>query len=493
MSSVGQTSRGITGRTVRGAVLMLASRFLGTGIAIGATAVLARYVTPEEFGLVAMVMAILAITRVLEEFGLGDAMIQQEVINNDQISSLFWINGVVGFLLTCGFASASPLIADFYGRDDLLLISVGLSPLFMLAGLGAQHRAVMRRAFRFRPLAIAQTSSLGVGAIGGIVAAVQGLGVWAIVIQNLLAAMTLLVGSWIGSGWRPAMVFSFAKVRPMLGYGLNLGASQFLNALTRSLDNILIGRFVGPAAAGAYNRAFQLMMLPGSQLNQPLSSVVVPALSRLQKNPVEYRTLYRGAIEIISSLALPLAVFSGVAAPALVGTLLGPAWNESIPLLRALSPAGLMVSLNIMTGWVYLSLGRTDRQLRWRLVGVSGAIIGMCIGLNWGALGVALGLSMSRVLLRLPAIIYCFHGTFLRLADVTSVIWRSALASLVAGVVTYFADPVEMASVLRLLVQVVIFTGTWLVSMVVVPGGLNRLAAIRMLLANLRNKDVVHG
>ncbi|MCH2162478.1 MAG: oligosaccharide flippase family protein, partial [Phycisphaerales bacterium] len=172
MSPAGDPSPGITGRTVRGAAMMLASRFLGTGIAIGATAVLARYVTPEEFGLVAMVMAILAITRVLEEFGLGDAMIQQEVISNDQISSLFWINGVVGFLLTCGFAVASPLIADFYGRDDLLMISVGLSPLFLLAGLGAQHRAVMRRAFRFRPLAIAQTSSLAVGAIGGIVAAV---------------------------------------------------------------------------------------------------------------------------------------------------------------------------------------------------------------------------------------------------------------------------------------------------------------------------------
>ena len=98
------------------------------------------------------------------------------------------------------------------------------------------------------------------------------------------------------------------------------------------------------------------------------------------------------------------------------------------------------------------------------------------------------------MVLRLPAIIYCFHGTFLRLADVTSVIWRSALASLIAGLVTYFADPEGMASVLRLLLQVLIFSATWLVSMVVVPGGLNRLFAIRILLANLRNKEeLVHG
>jgi O-antigen/teichoic acid export membrane protein len=277
----------------------------------------------------------------------------------------------------------------------------------------------------------------------------------------------------------------------MLGYGLNLGASQLLNALTRNLDEILIGRFVGPAAVGAYGRAFQLMTLPSTQLNQPLTSAVVPALSRLQSDPDAYRRLYRSSVEIIASLAFPLAVFTGVAAPAMVLAVLGPAWSESIPLLRALSPAGLMVSLNVATGWVYLSLGRTDRQLRWRIVGSSAAVLGMVCGLPWGALGVALGLSTARVVMRIPAVMYCFHGTALSIRDIESAAWRAIVSSAIAGTGVWLLDPESLTPVVRLAVQAASFVMIWLLVMSVLPGGLGRLAAAVALVRSLRGKGAV--
>lgn len=485
-----EISGDLSGRTARGAAIMLVARGLGTVLSIAATAVIARFVTPEEFGVVAMVIAILGIARVLEEFGLGDAAVQAERITEGEVTSLAIVNMVAGVGLAAGFMACSPLVADFYERPDLVPICLALAPLFIFAGIGSQPRAMMRRSFRFRPLAIAQTVSIVCAAVTGMVAAIKGLGAWAIVLQHLAGSAALAVATLIASGWRPRRPAPLSSIRPMLGYGVNLGVSQFLNALTRNVDDIIIGRWVGPAALGAYGRAFQLMTLPSTQLNQPLTSAVVPALSRLQRDPEHYRWLYRSSVEVIASLAFPLAVFTGIAAPAMVGTLLGPDWSESVPLLRALTPAGLMVSLNVATGWVYLSLGRTDRQLRWRLVGSAAAITGMVGGLPWGALGVAIGLSTSRVVMRLPAVVYCFRGTPLRLSDVGEVIWRPVLASLAAGVVAWWLDPTTLADGFRLLVQLAVFAVTWLACMLVIPGGVGRVREGVRLVRGLRRGEI---
>ena len=486
----GEKSNDLAGRTARGGAVMLLARGFGTAISVAAMAVIARFVSPEEFGVAAMVIAILGIARVLEEFGLGDAAIQAERITEGQVTSLAIVNVVAGVGLAVGFMACSPLVADFYDRPELIPICLALAPLFIFAGIGSQPRAMLRRSFRFRPLAIAQTVSLVCAAVTGMVAAITGLGVWAIVLQHLAGSAALAVATLIASGWRPRRPAPLSSIRPMLGYGVNLGVSQFLNALTRNVDDIIIGRWVGPAALGAYGRAFQLMTLPSTQLNHPLTSAVVPALSRLQRDPDRYRRLYRSSVEVIASLAFPLAVFTGIAAPAMVGTLLGPDWSESVPLLRALTPAGLMVSLNVATGWVYLSLGRTDRQLRWRLVGSLAAITGMVAGLPWGALGVAIGLSSARVVMRIPAMIYCFHGTPLRLLDVGEVIWRSVLASVAGGLAAWCFDPDMLADGFRLLSQFGIFAVTWLIGMVVIPGGIGRLQAGVGLVRGLRSGEV---
>ncbi len=486
--TVERPERELGRRAAGGAATMLVARIAGTVVSIGAMAIIARHVTPDEFGLVGMVIAILAIARVLEELGLGDAAIQRASIEPGEVTTLAIINVTAGLVLGIAFAAASPLIAGFYGRPELVPFCLALSPMFVLAALGAQPRAMMRRSFRFRPLAYAQVASLVAAGVGGVLAALAGWGPWAVVTQHLAGGVVLAAGCWIGARWRPARPAPLAAVRPMLGYGLNLGASQLLNALTRNLDEILIGRFVGPAAVGAYGRAFQLMTLPSTQLNQPLTSAVVPALSRLQSDPDAYRRLYRSSVEIIASLAFPLAVFTGVAAPAMVLAVLGPAWSESIPLLRALSPAGLMVSLNVATGWVYLSLGRTDRQLRWRIVGSSAAVLGMVCGLPWGALGVALGLSTARVVMRIPAVMYCFHGTALSIRDIESAAWRAIVSSAIAGAGVWLLDPESLAPVVRLAVQAASFVVIWLLVMSVLPGGLGRLAAAVTLVRSLRGK-----
>lgn len=477
----GHEQRSLARRATRGAALMLAARAGSTMAALAATAVLARLVAPEEYGLVAIVLSVFALARCLEEVGLGEATVQRAGISAEQVSSLFWLNALLGLVLSGAFAAASFPLAALVGRPDAAPFFAALSPLFLLSALGAQHRALLRRELRFRPLALAQSGAVVVGAALGIAAASRGAGAWALVAQQLAAASTLLAGAWIGSGWRPGAPRLAAGMRPLLRFGAEVTGSQFVTALSRNLDNILIGRFIGAATLGAYDRAFQLMMLPATHFNQPLTSAISPALSRLQHDPEAYRRLYRAATEVVASVAFPIAVFTAAAAPAIVATVLGPAWTESAPLLRALAPCGLMLSLNIGTGWVYQSLGQTGRQLRWTLFGSSIAVAAIVAGLPWGALGVAIALSCTRVALRPFGVAYCFRGTFLTPRDLLDGAWRAALAALAGGVAAWLADPASLPAPARLGVQLAMFLSAGLAAMALLPGGLGRLARARSL------------
>lgn len=481
-------------RATRGAIAMLLARGFGAVVAIGAAAILARHVTPDEYGLVAMALAAIALGRAFEEIGLGDATVQRAQVTDAQISALFWLNAAVGAALSVAFALSAPLVARFYARDDLAPIALALSPVFLFAALGAQPRAILRRHFRFRALALAQGASLALGAGAGIAAALAGLGAWALVAQSLVQAATLCAGAWIGAWtacrWTPAAPARADGLAPLVRFGLHVTATQLLTRFARNIDNILIGRFVGPVALGLYDRAFQLMSLPATQFNQPISNAVIPALSRLQHDPDAFRRLYRSGAEVVASVAFPIAVFSAAAAPAIIGTVLGPTWLDAAPLLRALAPTGLMVSLNIGTAWAYQSLGRSGRQLRWSLFGTAMTTVAIAAGLPWGALGVAIAVSIARVSLRPFAVAYCFRDTFLRPSDLFESAWRPATAALVGGAASYAVEFIlgarAPAAPIMLAAQGAVFLAVGVGALALIPGGLARITAARRTLASIR-------
>lgn len=471
------------GRVVLGgAASMLAARYAGTLAMIASTAVMARFITPEEYGLVTAATATIAIARVLEEVGLGDVIVQRKDITDEQCSTLFWLNLAFGAACTLLFAAVAPLFAAFFGRPELGGIFAALAANFLLAALGAQHRALLRRELRFRTLAIVQAGSVAAGAALGALLAIAGAGPWAIVAQNLGTAAAMLGASWFASGWRPGPPRRVEGLRSMLRFGGLVAASQLLGSLGRNVDSILIGRFVGLAPLGAYDRAFQLMLLPATQFNMPFTAAAVPVLSRLQHEPEAFRRLYLRMCGVVAATAFPIAVFTAAAAPAIVTTLLGPGWETTATLLRLLAPSGLVLALNPTIGWVYLPLGRAGRLFRWVALSTAVLIAAMVAGLPWGAAGVAIALSATHVALRIPSLIYAYSGTFLRLGDLGRVMWPPSLAAAAAGAVAFAIDPVEHAAPLRLLVQGGGFVATYAVLFRALPGGHARFAAIRTVL-----------
>jgi len=206
----------------------------------------------------------------------------------------------------------------------------------LASGLGVQHFALLQRQMRFRAIAIINVVSMAVGVVGSIVAANNGAGHWALVLLIGLPILTTTLLSWIAETWRPSRPARAAGVRSMLGFGGYLAAFGVVNHFARKADDVLIGWALGARPLGLYSRAYQLLTLPISQLNAPLTGIAAPALSRLADDPVRFRSYFRRALGGLTNLGIPLVLFCVATAESLVLLAFGDQWRDSVDLFRAL-------------------------------------------------------------------------------------------------------------------------------------------------------------
>lgn len=478
----------LRGRSVRGGAVTVAGQSAKHLMGVVALAFLARLLTPADFGLLAMVAGFTNFFVQFKDLGLSMATVQRKEITHQQVSTLFWVNVGVGLVATALTVGLAPILAWFYGEPSLTAITLALAVMFVFGGLTVQHQALLRRRMRFTALATLQVVSGAVGMVAGVVAAWLGAGYWALVVVQLTVAVADAAGVWIACGWRPGWPARGAGVRSLLTFGGNLTAANFLNYLTRNLDKILIGRVWGEVAAGLYFNAYKLLLLPLRQFNTPLTSVAIPALSRLQDKPSQYRAYYQKALQLLAMLAMPVVVFTFVCAEEVVLLILGEQWRGAAPIFRMLAPAAWVGTFNVATGWVYVSLGRTHRQLRWAVVGSTALTLGFVFGLPWGPVGVAAACSIVSCAIRLPAIAYCFYATPLEVKHLVESIWRPTLTSFAAGAALFVAGwylPGTVHVTLDVLLALVTYAVFYLIAWVVVPGGLTAVREVRTLAGDL--------
>ncbi|MGB7156881.1 MAG: lipopolysaccharide biosynthesis protein [Tepidisphaeraceae bacterium] len=424
-------------RSVRGgAVTALGqgSKFL---LNLASTALLARLLSPNDFGLVAMILVVTGFVQLFRDLGLTMATVQRQEITQEQVSALFWINALLGLTMAVLTAASAPLVAWFYGEPRLLGATAVVATSFVFSGLSVQHQALLTRQMRFGALAVNEVCSMAAGIATALITAKLGAGFWSLVYMQVAMAASSCVGAWVQCRWRPGPPKRAAEMRAMLAFGGHLTGFNLVNYLGRNVDQLLIGRVLGKYQLGLYSKAYQLLLLPLHQINGPMTRVAVPALSRLQNDPQRYVVYYRRAILLLCSASMPIVAFMFVTADQAIRLVLGPQWMDAVWLFQLLAPAAFIGTFNVATGWVYVSLGRTDRQLRMGLVVVAITLIGFAIGLQWGAAGVAASYSIVTCLVRYPTILYCFHRTFLRASDLLGAIWQPALVSLLAAAAVY--------------------------------------------------------
>ncbi|MHC4590197.1 MAG: lipopolysaccharide biosynthesis protein [Planctomycetota bacterium] len=481
-------------RSVRGSAAMVlseGSRFL---IRMLGVAVLARLLTPADFGLLAMVATFTRLIEIFRDLGLATATIQRTDLSQDQVSYLFWVNVAVGVGSTALAAALAPVAAWFYGEPDLTGITIVLATAFLFGGVSVQHQALLRRQMKFSALAwLPVGASVGSVAVG-VVAALQGAGYWALVAMSLASAVIMTVGLWLVCGWRPGPPRRGTEAtRALLAFGGNLTGTRLLAFFARNLDNVLIGKVWGGDALGLYSKAYQLLMLPIQQLTAPVTGVVVPALSRLQDEPERFRDYYRKAIQALTSLTMPIVVFTFVVADELVLLILGPQWGGTAVIFRLLVPAAFVGTFNGAAGWVWVALNQTDRQLRWGLIATPFYIAAFAVGVVWGPEGVAIAFSVVQCVLRYSGLAYCYRTNFLEFRDLWAAIWRPCVASIAAGALALAvlgSGLVPPQGALASLATALVAYGiAYLVVWLCTPGGRGALASMLALSLEFRSKE----
>jgi PST family polysaccharide transporter len=379
---------------------------------IGMTVVLARLLTPEDYGLIGMVAVITGFVSMFSHLGLSTATIQKEEITAEQISTLFWVNVALSILTMLLVAALAPAVAWFYGDARLTLITIVVAPGFLFGGLTVQHDALLRRQMRFKTLAVRDLVSLLAGIVTVLVLGWYGAGYWALVARGLVASLTSAITVWILCRWRPGLPVRRSGVRSMLAFGSNLTGFSILNYLARNLDNMLIGKFWGSQQLGLYAKSYQLLLLPIEQINTPIAAVAVPALSRLKDSPERYREAYLRIIEKIAIVTMPGMALLIATSDWVVLLALGPQWREAARIFTLLGVVGLVQPIANTTGWLFISQGRTNHLFQWGLIGSTIIIIGIVIGLPWGAVGVAGSYSAVTLFVATPLLFWfvCRHG-----------------------------------------------------------------------------------
>lgn len=401
------------------------------------TVVLARLLVPEDFGIIGMVTVFINFLIMFKDAGLSTATIQRETISKEQISTLFWINGLISLFLGITILLASPLVALFYRKPELTAVTAVLSLSFILQGFIIQHIALLRRHLLFTTIAINDILAQICNILVAIVLAYLGARYWALVGGSIAMTITLVLLTFYSCPWRPGGLKKGAGVRDMLRFGGHITASYFVGYLARNLDRLLIGRFIGAAPLGLYTRAYTLLMQPLTQVRAPLINLSLPVLSSLNNNPQKYLGYFNKLLDISISLALPISVYCFLESDFLIRLLLGEKWMDAAPIFKILSVGGVFVAMSAAPGVVMLSRGHSKRYFNVSLITALVYSISFIIGIPFGIKGIATAYTASSILAFIPLIHISFKDTPVTKKDVFAAIIGPLLASFSAGALTF--------------------------------------------------------
>jgi O-antigen/teichoic acid export membrane protein len=347
-------ARGVTWTSTSAGVLF----FLG----FAQTAALAHFLDPRDFGLMAALAVVLGFGRAFGDMGISSAIIARHTTSRATLSSLYWLNLAAGISVTLAVAASAPLVADFYNESQLRELLPLAALVFLIRAFGQQFFVLFEREMQFKSLAKIEVASSAVSTAAAIAAAASGAGVYALIVatltQSTVWSVLLVIRGW--RAWRPSFHFRIADVRGYLGFGLYQMGDRSVNFLSSNVDYLLIGRFLGVDALGAYSLAYQLVVKPVASFNPIVTRVAFPAFARRQDNEVALRNGYLEMIRLIAFALTPALVALAATAPVLVPVLFGDKWNSAIVLIEILALTGLLRALSNPVGSLFLAKDRPD-------------------------------------------------------------------------------------------------------------------------------------
>lgn len=418
---------------VRGAGVGVAAQGLVFGVQVIATAVLARLLIPEDFGLVAMVTTF---SLLLASFGLNgftEAVIQRPEIDHSLASNIFWINASAGVLLTIAFASAGPLLARLYDDPRVARVAAGIAVTILVTSISVLHLALLKRAMRLSALSLNDIAARACSVLVSILLARAGWGYWALVAGAVAQALATSVGAWVLCPWVPSLPGHAAGTTSVVRFAMNIYGRFAVNYVTRNTDNLLVGWRFGSGPLGFYKKAYDLFLLSASLLVSPLTAAAVPALSRLSQDRAQYRRLLLRTLAVVAFVGMGWGAALTLVGKDVIRSTLGPGWESAGRIFTFFAPGVGAMLLYGAHGWIHVSIGAADRWFRWVVLEFTVTGLLFLMGLPWGPEGIAVAWSTSFWILVIPAFWYAGRPIGLGIVPVITAVWKYAFASLLAG------------------------------------------------------------
>jgi len=400
----------------------------------GAMIVLARLLTPNDFGLVAMVTGVTSFFGIFRDAGLSLATVQRQSITHEQISTLFWVNLAVGAVLTALCVGLAPVLVAFYHEPRLLWITIGLAATFFFTASGVQHQALLQRNMKFVALGVIDLISLTASVLVALGMALAGCGYWALVGMTVSLPAVNAIALWVANPWLPGLPRRGCGVRSLLHFGGTYTFNMLMVYMAYNADKILLGKYFGTGPLGLYSRAQTLINLPTDQLNSAIGNVALPTLSKLQGDPQRLKSYFLQGYGLVLSVTIPITIFCILFAEELIYVLMGAKWTGAVPAFRLLSPTVLALALINPFGWLMFAKGQALRSLYMSFVLAPLVILAYWIGLRFGPNGVALGYSAMMIVLTVPFILWSKAGSPITGRDTLNAIKKPALAGILAGI-----------------------------------------------------------
>jgi O-antigen/teichoic acid export membrane protein len=376
-------------RTLSGLGWSGTSQVLGAVLQFGISVILARLLSPRDFGLIGMVLVFTGFASTLSEMGLGASLVQKRALSDRHLNTVFWANVAAGTLLAILFLLTAPLIALFYQEPVLRLLTAVLSLNLILGSLNVVQNALLVRSLNFRSKFWIGSVGIAISGIVGIAMAFSGAGVWSIVGQSITSTVIQVAVMWRLAPWRPKFSFDLSAFKELIHFGGNLMGASIFHYWGRNIDKLLVGRLLGSSALGIYTIADKLMRLPVSNITDITSAVMFPALSAMQDEVESIKRTYLRATRMIALLTFPMMIVLIILAEPAILAVYGEKWHEAVGIVQVLCFSGMAQSIYFTGGWIFLSQGRTDIVLRWSIYTTLVRVVGVFVGAQWGLIGVA--------------------------------------------------------------------------------------------------------
>lgn len=366
--------------------------------------ILARFLSAEDFGLVAIVMVVIGFSQLFMDMGISNAIIHKQHITEIQLSSLYWLNIFSGFIISSIVFLMAPMVSSFYNEIAITPLLQLLSLSFLINSMGNQYRILLRKKLKFNVLAKVEILG-GIGAFFcAVTLAIQGFGAYSLVyatLVNVIISNTILVAIGLQLH-RPRFVYHHNEITSFFTFGLYQMGQNSIVYFNNQFDVILIGKLLGTEALGIYSLTKQLVMRPTQLINPIITNVTFPIMAKIQDDLPRLKSIYLKIINYLSSINFPIYILMAILASSLVPLILGEKWINTIGIFQILSFYALIRSSTSPAGSLLLSRGRADIGFWWSIGEFSLMPPIIYIGSHWGITGVSFGLLLFQIIMLLP-------------------------------------------------------------------------------------------